>query len=247
MFIITDPHSHDLILKSNKSLSWTEFHNTILTNFFGISQKTMDSHPLDDDLMRKYFHNYILNDKALNVLNVRMQEYLVKSVQRVECSPAPVGLYKFISKLIFSASIAAIFNEACGDDTDLYEAFMAFDKMLPIAAAGAKVSYFAEATQGRERLAKACAKYRDNNSELMNKRWAYFEGLEAEGSLPATDIAPMQLAMLWASVGNTMPTAFWVIYHLICSPDVMQQVLQEIADNSVKGEELSVILSLIHI
>lgn len=239
MFIITDPHSHDLILKSNKRLSWVEFHNTILINFFGVSKKTIDTHPIDDDLMRKYFHNYLLNDKALNVLNVRMQEYLVKSVKLVECCPSPVGLYRFISKLIFDASVASIFNEDCGDDEELYDAFLAFDQMLPLAAAGASVSYFADAKNGRDKLKKACAKYRKDNSELLIKRWEYYEGLHAEGKIPELDLAPLNLTMLWASVGNTMPTAFWVIYYLMSNPDVLQQAQEEIADCT--GGQLSVI------
>ena len=59
MFIITDPFSTSVIFKPLKSFSWTEFHELVLVNFFGVT-KTQDHGPFDDDLMRKWFSMYIL-------------------------------------------------------------------------------------------------------------------------------------------------------------------------------------------
>ena len=60
MFIITDPHSSNIVFKPLKTFSWEEFHNLVLVNFFGAAENTTKSHPYDYDLMRKWFSTYIL-------------------------------------------------------------------------------------------------------------------------------------------------------------------------------------------
>ncbi len=52
-----------------------------------------------------------------------------------------VPLYDFLSRVIFQASAAALFNTAAGDDHSLYDAFDKFDKHLPMAAGGYKVTF----------------------------------------------------------------------------------------------------------
>lgn len=37
-------------------------------------------------------------------------------------------------------------------------------------------------------------------------------------------------AMLWASVGNTIPAAFWCLYHLLSHPEAFAAVRAEIVD-----------------
>lgn len=60
MFIISDPHSSHVILKPTKSFSWEEFHHLILTNFFGSDFHSPGRHDYDEDLMRKWYSNYLL-------------------------------------------------------------------------------------------------------------------------------------------------------------------------------------------
>ena len=54
-------------------------------------------------------------------------------------SSQSVPLYDFLSRVIFQASVAALFNQAAGDDRALFDAFEKFDKHLPMAAGGYKV------------------------------------------------------------------------------------------------------------
>ena len=59
MFFITDPHSSNIIFKPSKFFSWEEFHNLVIVNFFGATKFAENTHPFDDDLMRKWFSTYI--------------------------------------------------------------------------------------------------------------------------------------------------------------------------------------------
>ena len=53
-------------------------------------------------------------------------------------------LYEFVATLIFKASVASLFTAEAGNDSELFQAFLAFDKHMPLAMGGYKVDY----TQG---------------------------------------------------------------------------------------------------
>lgn len=78
--------------------------------------------------------------------------------------------------------------------------------------------------KARQILYDAVMKYRGpDNSEFMQKRFEYFDTFD-QGSLSPS----FQLAMLWASVGNTMPSTFWLMYYLLRNPVSLEKVRQEI-------------------
>jgi cytochrome P450 len=65
-------------------------------------------------------------------------------------------------------------------------------------------------------------------SELMSRRWEYFTTLIQEGKWTYQDATRSQLAILWASVSNTMPTTFWVLFYLLKNAICMDKVYLEI-------------------
>ena len=60
MFIISDCHSYHVLLRPIRALSVEEFHNSIMMNFFGNQASTISSHMLNEDLMRKWYSQYLL-------------------------------------------------------------------------------------------------------------------------------------------------------------------------------------------
>jgi hypothetical protein len=63
MFIIADVESCNVVLKPPKCLTWEEFHDIVLSNFFGanFSDSGMSGvHSFDENLMRKWYSNYLL-------------------------------------------------------------------------------------------------------------------------------------------------------------------------------------------
>jgi cytochrome P450 len=63
----------------------------------------------------------------------------------------------------------------------------------------------------------------EENCEFIRKRFKYFDGCTS-----AANTESFQLAMLWASVGNTMPAVFWLMFYLIKNPDAMEKVQAEL-------------------
>ena len=63
MFIISDVFSSNLILKPPKSFSWEEFHDLVLSNFFGAQWGSSGHHGVnsfDEQLMRNWYSKYLL-------------------------------------------------------------------------------------------------------------------------------------------------------------------------------------------
>ena len=106
LFIITDPHSYQLIFTKNKDLSSEEFHTSVATNMFGATPSVLgttfppidilllhptrmyvlihplpllclsDKHHSDDDLMRSWYSKHLFSDASLQALTTRMQLHL---------------------------------------------------------------------------------------------------------------------------------------------------------------------------
>lgn len=87
------------------------------------------------------------------------------------------------------------------------------------------MDYASGPKRARALLLKAVRKYKAaDNSEFMLKRFEYFD---AFGDSANTDC--FQLAILWASVGNTMPSVFWLVYYLMRTPAALVKARDEIA------------------
>ena len=78
------------------------------------------------------------SNASLSKLTQRMQVQLNKDLGPATPTRT-VPLYDYLSRVIFQASVAALFNSAAGDDHALFDAFEKFDQHLPMAAVGYKV------------------------------------------------------------------------------------------------------------
>jgi cytochrome P450 len=50
----------------------------------------------------------------------------------------------------------------------------------------------------------------------------------SQGLWTSTEATAYQLAMLWASAGNTVPAAFWVLYYILRTPGIQKEVVAEV-------------------
>jgi hypothetical protein len=147
-----------------------------------------------------------------------------------------VPLYEFVSKIVYHASVAALFNEDLAADKSLFKAFRDHDHNLPLAAAGVHINNFTTSKKGKDQLAEVFMKCRNGLCDFMNARWKTFT--EGPYKLPSDQvIGNFQLAIHWASVGNSMPACFWLIFNLIRNPHLLQRVLDEIHSCCKKGGE----------
>ncbi|RYH21284.1 hypothetical protein EON65_21040 [archaeon] len=60
MFFVLDIFAAPIVFKTNSDYSHLDFHNLVLLNYFGVSPATVKNHVWDDDLMRKWFTQYLI-------------------------------------------------------------------------------------------------------------------------------------------------------------------------------------------
>ena len=249
LFLITDPHSSELIVKANtKELSTHEFHNQVLRNFFGVSDKTLSTSvgPMDDNLMRAWYSKYLYSDQGLESLTLRMQSYLFDKIEK--CNTAnksnsegtTVDMYPWVAAHIFEASLAALLSESAASSTGnasaLLRQFMDFDSALPLTLAGCPLQYLKKSMAGRQAMYDA-VNATDSTSActLMQKRWELMNSLLTDGTMAQQDMEGLQLAIVWASVGNTIPTSFWLLYFLLVEADA--SVRERVNDEVSQGRD----------
>lgn len=154
-------------------------------------------------------------------------------------------LYGFLSKLIFRASVASIFNESRCEEEGLYEAFHTWDSHMAMAAGGMSLNYFPKAAKARDLLTNMCAQHSDDLSEFMLARWKYFSELEKEGKMLKGEQEKEHLAIFWASLANTMPATFWILYYLMHHEQALKDVLTEVhkvfpsPDHEISQEDMN--------
>jgi cytochrome P450 len=227
MFIVTDPHSVDKVLAPNSELGVDEFHNDVLKNFFGVSVGGLLSAP-ETKVMAKVYHEHLTGVSGIAKLIARMQV----QTQRINCSSHAQSstLFDYVGRVMFEITAVAMFNEGVAECPMLYDEFNEFDKALPLAIAGIDVfSFNNKLSAVRDNLNKVARYCTSNTSGLIKRRNEIFMKLVEDENTPfsAGDMEAYQNAMLWASVGNSIPSLFWTLYFIMANPDVREKVMEE--------------------
>lgn len=89
---------------------------------------------------------------------------------------------------------------------------------------------FKQGIQGREQLVKSFVKYqsegRFHEGSVFIQRWV--KHFISQG-IPEEDIARFHVGGLFALVANTIPTAFWTVYHVLSDPSVLEECREEVS------------------
>lgn len=231
MFLIHDVRSYQAIFKADRNkLSFDEFTVQIKEATFGQSKAEAADHSRDN-VARQQYHKFLLHDEEGNNLTTAMVLKLDKVFSALPKEESIVNFYDFMSRFAFKGSVAALFNEEMADVEGLYESFMDFDSKFGLSVAGIPLSLFPAALRGREACVDACAKAMPAAKGLIEARLKLY-GTATESGIPAStmdDILRYQVAMMWASVANTMPGAYWTTYFILLDPVVKNAVQEELS------------------
>ncbi|UJR19250.1 hypothetical protein I4U23_022378 [Adineta vaga] len=142
----------------------------------------------------------------------------------------PSGLLKFSHRMIFQPSTLALFGEinplSLEDDFRLFD-----DKFHYFSAALPRWMYswfFSKELKARSRLYNSWLEklYPPRESEFIRARTTLF--LANSEWLTKKDHGAMQTAILWASLGNTIPAVFWCLLYILQDPKAVEAIKQEI-------------------
>ena len=243
IFFIADPNSYNVIIKSDKSkLSFDVFTRQVIMNAFGVSIATVnhtEEHSIDDKA-RAQFQKYLFADSECDIITQRMQGKVVELPSRILPERSNVvNMKEFIYSFVYKASIAAVFNNNLAENDEAYKGFLNFDSTFALAVAGVPGFAFPKSIEGRDKCVKELSVAQNDAGNLITERLKMFNGIHC----PVNDTAKFQLAIMWASVGNTMPAAYWTMYYIISNNDALAAVTKELKDiygSSIPNVQLNI-------
>lgn len=108
-----------------------------------------------------------------------------------------------------------------------------YEKGLIPLMLGAPSIFAHEYLAARESLAKAYEEYYANSGPSDPDASAYIKAryqFGLERGLPTPDIARAEVASSIALIGNTMPATFWLVYHVLSNPAVLEDCRRELSE-----------------
>lgn len=138
-------------------------------------------------------------------------------------------MYSFITGVVWDATVKAMFGDEVAGER---QAFLEFDKKFPLLIAGAPPGAVG-ATAAIETLRKCFARpsLPGDVSELIEFRQTFLTD-----NFTPHNRESLQVGILWGSVANTMPTAFWAIFWAAKTPEVLEKCVVE-ATNALAAIE----------
>ncbi|XP_004078826.1 25-hydroxycholesterol 7-alpha-hydroxylase [Oryzias latipes] len=232
MTFIMDPLLYPSVIRQGRQLDFHEFTGKVAPLTFGYK-------PVHSDLWDKIMRSFqLLQGDNLQPLTESMMGNLLLVFRQDHLDHGLWGtrsMCDFCSSVMFEATFLTMFGRpATGQRHSgmeaLREDFNKFDNMFPLLIAQVPIWLLGKTSAIRKKLIhqflpKHLSRF-SNTSQFIKMRAGLFE----QESLKDTDIGAHHFAMLWASVGNTLPATFWATYYLVSHPEALQAVRQEILD-----------------
>nr|AIG56103.1 secreted protein [Achlya hypogyna] len=247
----TAPEHVALVLKT-KALSFHPIVQEICVTAFGHEPEFAVPTNWHYREVHALFTRHLVNSGGLDPLvqstSVHQQAFLRPHVEAGGRRP----LFSFVRQGLFEANSRALFGVAfCDRYAELLDNYIAFDESFPILASGiahhpmltpltltvvlayrglaageAIAQSFCDAIENPSLMDGCSQLLRDRNKSAADAPLQLFQEMAKETA--ARNMAGTQLALVWAANSNSVPTAFWTIYHLLAHPAAWAAVVAEV-------------------
>lgn len=239
MTFVMNPLMYPSVIKHGKQLDFHKFSDSAASKAFDYPLvRSPRFSGLSDSIQKMYS---LLQGPALDPLTTSMMGNLQRILRRLLSSDEGAGpnsdwqeaeLYEFCKRVMFEATFKTLYGRSSHLQLDeLREDFEKFDASFPLLMAQVPIGMLGKTKEIRQKLKNFFHPYRvaewNAPCEFIQSRMALFQQYD---TLQDQDIAAHHFAMLWASVGNTIPAAFWCLYHLLSHPEALAAVRAEIVD-----------------
>ncbi|KAM4551294.1 cytochrome P450 7B1 [Odontesthes bonariensis] len=236
MTFVMDPLLYPSVIKHGRQLDFHEFTNKVAPVTFGYPPVQSGTFPGLWDQIKRSFQ--LLQGDNLTALTDSMMGNLMLVFHQEHFSQdggwRSGNMYEFCSTVMFEATFLTIYGKPAtarrhsGMDA-LRNDFVKFDNMFPLLIAQIPIWLLGRTKAIREKLISYFleASHWSNTSQFIRRRSELFEQYD---TMRDVDKAAHHFAILWASVGNTLPATFWVVYFLVSHPEALQGVRQEILE-----------------
>nr|AGN04326.1 cytochrome P450 [Oryzias melastigma] len=233
MTFIMDPLLYPSIIRQGRQLDFHEFTGKVAPLTFGYK-------PVHSDLWERIRRSFqLLQGDNLQPLTESMMSNLILVFRQDHLDHGlwrSSNMYDFCSSVMFEATFLTIYGRPDAAQRHsgmeaLRKDFNKFDNMFPLLIAQVPIWLLGQTSAIRKKLIHHFLPQRlsrfSNTSEFIKMRAGLFD---QESSMKDADKGAHHFAMLWASVGNTLPATFWAMYFLVSHPEALQTVRQEILD-----------------
>ncbi|XP_062336830.1 cytochrome P450 7B1 isoform X1 [Osmerus eperlanus] len=240
---IMNPLLYPNVIKHGKQLDFHEFSDQVAPVTFGYPPVRSGKFPGMDEQIQRSFRllqgdnlTSLTESMMGNLMLVFRQDYLREMEENRDQGGAwrTESMYQFCSSVMFEATFMTMYGQpeyACRHSgmSTLREQFVKFDNMFPLLIAQIPISLLGWTKSIREELINYFLPHRmsrwSNTSQFIKKRAEVFEQYDCLGDV---DKAAHHFAILWASVGNTIPATFWAMYYLVMHQEALAAVFKEI-------------------
>ncbi|XP_078695283.1 cytochrome P450 7A1-like [Branchiostoma floridae x Branchiostoma belcheri] len=232
---VLDPHSLTHAIRNSRVLDFRLFSLELgsrafgTTNLYGTSRDwiRVDS----DALYHKELQGQNL-DKVTDVMMGNLQSAMLAATD-VQQEWNRGELWAFVYRIMFSASFNTLFGRHLENRDETarlvhsMQEFQKYDKRFPEI-----ISNVPWWLLGHTRKRYEYLKSMVTPAELCQRGVSEFIRLRQEiytdGNLSADEKAALNFGTMWASLSNTVPAAFWTLYHLLKDPVAMDAVRAEV-------------------
>ncbi|XP_035525889.1 cytochrome P450 7B1-like [Morone saxatilis] len=240
MTFIMNPLMYPSIIKHGRQLDFHELSDKVAPLVFGYPPVMSRNSPgLHDEIIRTF---QLLQGDNLTALTESMMGNLMLVFRQDHLAERPgeedgwksSSMYEFCNSVMFEATFLTIYGKPASasrhsEMRTLREDFVRFDSMFPLLIAQVPIRLLRQTKVIREKLINYFLPHRmscwSNTSHFIKRR---SELLDQYDTLRDVDKAAHHFAILWASVGNTIPASFWAMYYLVSHPEALEVVRQEV-------------------
>ncbi|PWA23287.1 hypothetical protein CCH79_00020893 [Gambusia affinis] len=238
MTFIMDPLLYPGIIKQGRQLDFHEFTDKVAPLTFGYPPVLGNTFPGLWEQIKRSFQ--LLQGDHLAPLTESMMGNLMLVFRQDHLNGASDwrrgSLYEFCCSVMFEASFLTIYGRPAtggrhGGMDRLRNDFHKFDNMFPFLIAQIPIWLLGRTLAIRQKLISYFLPQHmsqwTNTSQFIQRRAQLFE---QHDKLKDVEKAAHHFAILWASVGNTLPATFWAAYFLVSQVEALKVVRQEIVD-----------------
>ncbi|CAF3669519.1 unnamed protein product [Rotaria sp. Silwood1] len=185
--------------------------------------------------LHRYYTKYLQSSEALNslisVFAKFTREHIILEKVSLAGDEHVIGLLNLCHRITFFASTRTLFGDIeprlLEDDFTTFDANIHF--FIALLPTWIYPWLWRRELEARERLNRSWLLYHRhpmNESEFIRRRATFI--CNHPEWFTESDFAGAQTAILWASLGNTIPAIFWCLYYLLRNPIALKTVREEI-------------------
>ncbi|KAI0145447.1 cytochrome P450 [Xylariaceae sp. FL1272] len=230
LYIVTSTSLIPAIQRQFRVLSFNPVQIKAATNLAGLSREGLNFLARDIDNDKGFIPGTMLDTLNQKTVSVILDSFNELAERGTSCT---VDLYKWVGEQITYATTDANYGphnplrdpQCLEDGSTVYEA-----KTMTLVMGILPSLLAADAIKARAFLCKKYEYYFSQGyhleaSNYIQHRYAYMR----ERGLSAEDCAKLDLTGVFPLVGNTISSAFWLVYRIFSSPDVFQDCYNEVS------------------